>query len=313
MLLPGAMTKPRAIAGRVRRDLRRRLVKGNERSRWLARRGTARFRLPPTFLVIGAQKAGTSSLYWYLKEHPAILCASPKEVHYFDHAHHQGSGWYVAHFPLAPRAAVARKRVGVRPVVGEVTPEYLFNPLVPERVRAFDPAMKLIAILRDPVTRAYSQYHMQIRQRREPHTFEDALALEASALPAELQRVLSDPSASSREAHRLAYVARGRYAEQLERWLEFFPREQLFVLTSDELRADPADAMSGIAHFLDIPEYRSATYTMSSVKEYPPMDPATSEHLARIFESDNRRLELLLGRALDWTRPQAVTRESRPQ
>jgi hypothetical protein len=265
--------------------------------------------LRPTFLVIGAQKAGTSSLYWYLREHPAILCASPKEVHYFDHAYQQGSGWYVAHFPLAPRAAVARRRVDLPPVVGEVTPAYLFNPLVPERVRAFDPAMKLIAILRDPVTRAYSQYHMQLRQGRETRSFEDALAHEASALPAELERILSDPSASSETAQRLAYVRRGRYAEQLERWLEFFPREQLFVLTSDELRADPADAMSRIAHFLDIPEYRSATYAMSGVKKYPPMDPATTEHLARIFETDNRRLELLVGRALDWTRPQAVTRE----
>jgi hypothetical protein len=191
-------------------------------------------------------------------------------------------------------------------VVGEVTPEYLFNPLVPERVRAFDPGMRLIAILRDPVTRAYSQYHMQIRQGREPRTFEDALALEASALPAELERILSDPSASSREAHRLAYVGRGRYAEQLERWLEFFPREQLFVLTSDELRADPADAMSRIAHFLDIPEYRAGAYTMSSVKKYPPMDPATTEHLARIFETDNRRLELLLERELNWTHPRTI-------
>jgi hypothetical protein len=150
-------TAPRAITGRTRRALERHLIRARGRSAWYVRRGTAPLRLKPTFLVIGAQKSGTTSLHAYLADHPAILCATPKEVHYFDQAYHRGDRWYLAHLPLAGRGIAARARAGVAPAVGEVTPAYLFTPLVPQRAHAFDPRLKLIAVLRDPVTRAYSQ------------------------------------------------------------------------------------------------------------------------------------------------------------
>ena len=296
-------TAPRALAGRARRALGWRLTRARRRSAWYARRGTTAIRLKPTFLVIGAQKSGTTSLHGYLADHPAILCATPKEVHYFDHAYHRGDRWYLAHFPLASRGIAARARIGGAPAVGEVTPAYLFNPLVPRRAHAFDPRLKLIAVLRDPVMRAYSQYQMQHRQGREPLSFEEALANEAALLPSELERIESDPFAPSETAQRIAYVARGRYAEQLERWLEVFPHEQLLVLTSEELLSEPMEAMSRIARFLAIPEHRSASYPLRGVKEYSPMDPATRDRLALLFEPDNRRLERLLGRELDWVRP----------
>jgi len=302
---------PRAIAGRARRALEWRLTSARRRSAWFARRGTARLRLKPTFLVIGAQKSGTTSLHGYLADHPAILCATPKEVHYFDHAYHRGDKWYLAHFPLASRGMTARARSGVKPAVGEVTPAYLFNPLVPKRAHGFDPRLKLVAVLRDPVLRAYSQYQMQHRQGREPLSFEDALANEEALLPSELERIAFDPFAPSDTAQRIAYVARGRYAEQLERWLEVFPHEQLLVLTSEELLSEPMEAMSRIARFLDIPEHRSASYPLRGVKEYAPMDPATRERLALLFESENRRLERLLGREFDWVRPQTPATRTR--
>ena len=83
------------------------------------------------------------------------------------------------------------------------------------------------------------------------------------------------------------------------------------MLTSDELLSEPLEAMSRIARFLDIPEHRSASYPLRGVKEYAPMDPATRERLALLFESENRRLELLVGREFDWVRPQTPATRAR--
>ena len=116
---------------------------------------------------------------------------------------------------------------------------------------------------------------MEHRWGRETGSFEDTLSREEATLPAELEKILSDPSAPSDTAARCAYVARGRYAELLERWLGFFPREQLLVLTSEELLAHPAEAMAEITRFLGLPGFRAESNPLRGVREYPPMDPRT--------------------------------------
>jgi hypothetical protein len=188
-------------------------------------------------------------------------------------------------------------------VVGEATPAYLFHPRVPQRVRDFDPRMKLIAVLRDPVERAYSQYQMQVRNRLHDFSFEEALAREDAYLSVELQHIREDPSYVSPTGLRHSYRARGRYAEQLERWLELFPREQLIVLTSEELLADPAAALARIESFLGIPAGTGGAYPPAGVNHYAAMRLDTRERLAREFEPHNRRLEEIIGRDPNWTRP----------
>jgi hypothetical protein len=256
----------------------------------------------PTFLVIGAQKGGTTSLYAYLTAHPAVLGASIKEVQYFSKFYAEGEDWYLSYFPLELRGGAARLRAGVRPAVGEASATYLFHPRAPERVHVFDPGMRLIAVLRDPVDRAYSHYQMEHRWGRETLPFEDALQREAELRP-ELERMSSDPVFESEDAINCSYVARGRYAEQLERWLGLFPREQLLVLTSDELLEDPAGSMATVARFLGIPEWRAPSYPLRGVREYGTMAPETRERLSRTFAPETERLEELLGRTLPWTRP----------
>jgi hypothetical protein len=239
-----------------------------------------------------------------------VLHASPKEVRYFHRNYHRGDDWYRAQFPLRLQRAVTHLGTGVWPVVGEASPIYLFDPRAPARVHRFDPSMKLIAVLRDPVDRAYSHYHMQLRWGYETLSFEEALDLEEARLDAELERLRDDPNDYSDLINRISYVARGRYAEQLERWLALFAREQLLILTSDELFADPDGTMSRVTRFLEIPDHRARSYPRlgggGGVGDYPPMDPATRQRLARVFEPHNRRLEELLGRKLDWTRPAAA-------
>ena len=292
--------------GRLRRALAYRARRPFARIRHRFRLATAPLRLRPTYLVIGAQKSGTTSLHAYLARHPAVLAAAKKETEYFNRSYAEGERSYLACFPLALRAVVVRLRRGVWPAVGEATAAYIFDPRVPERVHAFDPRMKLIAVLRDPVDRAYSHYQMEVRWGRDTLPFDEALEHEKVEVARELALIAERPLERG-DGFPSSYVARGRYAEQLERWLCFFPPSRLLVLTSDELLSEPAETMARVARFLGIPEHRESSYALEGVRQYEPMPHEARVKLAEIFESHNRRLEGLLGRELPWTSP--VVRE----
>src|SRR3954453_12461513 len=128
-----------------------------------------------------------------------------------------------------------------RPLVGEASPSYLFHPLAPDRVARLLPDARLIALLRSPVERAFSHYQHEVALGREPLSFEEAIDREDERMRGELEHMLRDPYYFSHTWWNYTYVARGRYAEQLERWFADFPREQLLVLLTDELAADTAD------------------------------------------------------------------------
>ena len=281
-----------------------RLVRVAEYTRFGARRATAWARLRPTYLVIGAQRSGSTSLHDYLAANPAVLTSVVKEVHYFHRYYEKGPYWYRSRFPLVLRRRWVRRRTGTVPPIGEATPDYLFDPRAPARVHAFDSRMRLIAVLRDPVERAFSHWRMEVRHGLEALSFEDALDREEEELDAGLER-LSRTEGYVDEAFSRSYTARGRYAEQLERWLELFPEEQLLVLSSEELLADPASTLEHVWTFLGVPAWRSDVPRLRGAQDEASMAPATRERLARAFEPHNRRLEELVGRRFAWTRPRA--------
>jgi hypothetical protein len=253
---------------------------------------TSPFRPLPDFLVLGAQKAGTTALYEYLRRHPQISGPSWKEVSFFDRHWARGESWYRGNFPN-----VARTR-GKH--VGEASPSYVFHPLAPRRVQEVVPEARLIVLVRNPVDRALSQYNHEVALGREPLPFEEALDAEEERLRGEQERMASDPRYFSREWWSHTYKARGRYAEQLERWLAVFPREQLLVLPSDDLGSDPARAHAQVLEFLGASPQRLDSYPRVYEREYEPMKPETREGLAAAFEEPNRRLYELLGRDLGW-------------
>ena len=257
---------------------------------WGFGRATARWRPLPDFLVIGAQKAGTTALYAYLRWHPGITGPSWKEVSFFDRHWWRGERWYRGHFPVRPAGRL----------VGEASPSYLFHPLAPERARALVPDVRLVALLRDPVARAYSHYQHEVALGREPLSFEDALAAEESRTRGEVERILADPRAFSRAWWDHTYAARGRYAEQLERWLDVFPRERLLVIRSEDLGERPAETYASILDFLGATLHELEEYPRVFEREYEPMRPETRAALAATFAEPNRRLEQLLGRDLGW-------------
>jgi hypothetical protein len=253
---------------------------------------TSPFRPLPDFLVLGAQKAGTTALYEYLRRHPQISGPSWKEVSFFDRHWARGESWYRGNFPN-----VARTR-GKH--VGEASPSYVFHPLAPQRVQEVVPEARLIVLVRNPVDRALSQYNHEVALGREPLPFEEALDAEEERLRGEQERMAADPRYFSREWWSHTYKARGRYAEQLERWLAVFPPEQLLVLPSDDLGSDPARAHAQVLEFLGASPQRLDSYPRVYEREYEPMKPETRERLAAEFEEPNRRLYELLGRDLGW-------------
>ncbi|HET7172639.1 MAG TPA: sulfotransferase [Gaiellales bacterium] len=256
----------------------------------------------PDFLIIGAQRCGTTSLYRYLAQHPQVIGAAPsKGVHYFDVNHERSLRWYRAHFPTRRR----RDHAGSAAVTGEASPYYVFHPHGPDRVRAAVPNARLILMLRDPVVRAFSQYQQEYaRGFEDAETFERALDLEPGRLAGERERMLADPGYDSRALQHHAYAARGEYAPQLEAWRARFDPAQIHAIVAEEFFADPAAAYRGVLDFLGLPmPPRPPQFKAFNARPAGGMAAETRERLAARFAEPNRRLEKLLGRRLAWTSP----------
>jgi hypothetical protein len=263
---------------------------------WAYGSATAGSRPLPDFLILGAQKAGTTALYDYLHRQPAISGPAWKEVSFFDRHWTRGERWYRGNFPR--RAAEH---------VGEASPGYLFHPDAPRRVRELLPDAKLVAVLRDPVARAYSHYRHEVALGREPLSFEDALAAEDERMAGELERMAADPAYFSYAWWNWTYRARGLYAEQLERWYAAFPREQLLVVTNDELAEDTAGTVARVCAFIGAPAPEAAEYPRVYDRDYERMQPETRAELAAFYAAPNRRLSELLGRELAWASSSSVS------
>jgi hypothetical protein len=259
---------------------------------WTYGRATSAIRPLPDFLILGAQKAGTTALYAYLRRHPRITGPSWKEISFFDRHYLRGEAWYRGNFPNLLRTRGE--------LVGEASPSYLFHPLAPERAAALVPSARLIALLRNPVDRALSHYHHEVALGREELSFEDALAAEEERLEGEEERLRAEPGYFSSAWWNYTYKGRGRYAEQLERWLERFPREQLLILPSEELLGDPEQTHARVLEFLGSPPHRLDAYPRVFERKYDAMKPETRVRLAAHFAEPNRHLYELLGRNLEW-------------
>lgn len=212
---------------------------------------TRRFRVSPTFLVLGAQRCGTTFLYECLRAQPAVMAAREKEVHFFDLQYHRGLGWYRSHFPttVAVRARVAS---ATSVAVGEASPYYLFHPGVPGRVAACLPEARFIVLVRNPVERAYSHYRHERGLGHEPLEFEQALEAEQERLAGEEARLVEDERYASFPHRHFSYFARGCYADQLRRWFDRFPRDRFLVLASETLFSQPEATVRRVLDFLGV-------------------------------------------------------------
>jgi hypothetical protein len=233
------------------------------------------------FLICGTQKGGTTALYSYLSEHPQICMAGQKEVHFFDSDNAFSSGrppYEVYHASFKPRQ-------GER-LLGEATPIYMYWYQAAERIWKYNPNIKLIFILRSPIDRAYSHWNMERERGMETLSFWDALQTESErcrlALPKQ-HRVFS-------------YTSRGFYLDQLRRFMSYFPREQLFILKHEDLRARPAEALGELCAFLEVDALSTPAPRDVHSRSYgEPMGKQEREYLRNLYEYEIRGLERLLG------------------
>jgi hypothetical protein len=254
--------------------------------------------LPPSFIIIGAQKAGTTPLFGYLSAHPNVVLPAKKEQHFFDtpRKYKYGVAPYLMKFP-----EVADDELSTHRITGEATPYYMFHPRVPRLVHEFFPGMKLLVVLRNPADRAYSHYQMMLRfQSQERMTFEDALEAEPQRMHGEMERMESDPGYSSRAYREYSYLGRGRYLEQLLRWERYFPRAQMLIVESEALKRQPDVEMRRVCEFLEIPANQVVEAKLVNSGKYEPMKPATREWLVEYFAPHNRALYAHLGVDFGW-------------
>lgn len=267
---------------------------------------THSLRLLPDFLIIGTQRGGTTPLYHYLKTHPCVEPATSSDTHFFDKKFSKGLGWYRGHFPSRIEKYYVQRVRGQAFVTGEASSSYLFHPRVPKRVAQALPQVKLIILLRNPVDRAYSQYHHAVELGYETHpSFEEAIEGEEERTAKERKKILQDENYYSELYKHLSYLTRGIYVDQLQAWMELFPREQFLILKSEDFYANPATTFKQVLAFLNLPE-AAPQVKQSDYKQYyhntyaSQMDAALRQRLSEYFQPHNARLYDLLGVDFGW-------------
>ena len=249
---------------------------------------TAYKRATPDFVIIGSSKSGTSNLYRYLQEHPQLKASHPyKEIGYFARRYHRGPLWYRANFPVREPGKLYY----------EATPSYIVHPEAAHRMHAFNPAMKLIASFRHPIERAFSNYQHAHRNgsRRAQAPFDEIVTEEVRNYdPARY-----DTSKTSK-VH-FGWVHPGLYLQHLKAWLELFPREQIHIIISDDLFAEPQATMDGIYDFLGVARIQHDAFPNVNKGNYSgSMKPETLELLREFYRPHNEALFQFLGRRYDW-------------
>tara|TARA_B100000073_G_scaffold78256_1_gene59248 strand:+ start:526 stop:1281 length:756 start_codon:yes stop_codon:yes gene_type:complete len=235
------------------------------------------------FLIIGAQKAGTTALSDYLGKHPNIYIPPCKEIHFFDK---EDQAWgdkasvqlnYHANYPL----------LNTKPDIlnGDATPIYSYWAPAMQRIWSYNPAIKLILCLRNPIDRAYSHWAMEVKRGWDSLTFEEAIEQEEERCKEALPH-----------QHRIySYISRGFYSEQIRRMWSFFPREQTLILRQEELSKNVEKTLRKVHRFLGVDYHPFASVVYANPGTYPkPMHLATRAKLQAIFDPEISQLEKML-------------------
>lgn len=263
---------------------------------------TSRLRTLPDFLIIGAAKTGTTSLYNYLIQHPQILPSFKKEVHFFDRHYQNGINWYKSFFPLKSEK---ENKNGKILMSGESSPYYLYHPLSAHRVHEHLPGIKLFVVLRNPIDRAVSNYNHRVRAGQENLSIEEAFAQESDRITGEGEKLASGEINFSFEHYYHSYLTRGIYACQLENWFKYFQRNQFLILDSEELYTRPESAYKKSLihlHLLGNEKIEFKKFNSGGAFEYKNISPEQRERILLFFKPHNDKLFKLLGKEFDWNK-----------
>ncbi len=248
----------------------------------------------PSFLIVGAQKAGTTALFQLLAHHSGIKAPKTKEISYFydDSLYNlRGHYYYHIHFPKP-------HQIGISQQTFEATPEYLYHPKCAERIYTYRPDIKIIILLREPVSRAYSawtMYHNFYKSKNHNH-LEDSRSFE-NAINNELNNIDS----VNWYMDKFGYLRRGIYHDQVKRYLKIFPKDQLLILESEELKTDSNNGLPKVLDFLSLSKEIKLHTNKTNKREYSnEIDPKTMETLIDFYKPYNTELFDLLNKDYGW-------------
>jgi len=255
----------------------------------------------PDFYIIGFVKCGTTSLYEYLISHPNVYPPKGKEIDYFDRLYSRGINWYKVSFPLKIQKFIVTKIFRKSFLTGEATPRYIVHPHALDRIKQVTPNAKFIILLRNPTTRAFSQYNMNLRNDYEYRDFEGALKHETERIEGRMQKMKKDSDYYSWNYDVYGYREHGIYVDKIKRWMEVFPKEQFLIIQSEEFLENKSKIFEQVLTFLGLPKWEPDEYVLHKKRKYKElMDPKTRKELADYFKPHNQRLFELLGRKFDW-------------
>jgi hypothetical protein len=252
---------------------------------------TSSSRVLPDFIIIGTVRSGSTSLYYNICEHPSVLPAAYDEIGFFDSNYHLGIEWYQSMFPKQKDMDKIKKNTGFA-ITGEDTPFYFWKKEAIDRIFQCLPSVKIIAIFRNPVDRAYSNYNLGVRMNTEKSTFEETIDEEIEFLENNLFRDSIDRKRS--------YVTKGMYEKQIKSWFDVFPREQIHILSTEEMEQKPQETLLKIFKFLEIPEYIIKNPQKQKSAKYEKMNGRTREKLLDYYQPFNEKFFKIINQRFDW-------------
>ena len=283
------------------------------------RKITSSFRMLPSFLILGGSRSGNTSLFAYLTEHPNIMPGSLKAFFFFQNITNNTTSFYRSQFPIK------RKNL----ITCDSTSSYFVHPLIPARVHKLLPSAKLIVILRNPVERAYSEFHYTVALGLElTENFEDVIKSELKRIEIGNKKPELKIENTNYNHFAFSHLRDGLYVQHLERWLKFFPNEQLLVLHTKDLSTNFDNTLAKTFEFLNLPKYQienrieknkidkirplsgherniyknidSKTRTLFNVQNYPEIKSETRKFLQDFFRPHNEKLFKMIGKRFDW-------------
>lgn len=264
---------------------------------------TAGLRMTPSFVMAGAQRCGTTSLFRALIAHPSILPAvHHKGVNYFDVNYHRGPHWYQGHFPLRATARLVTRSTPDAPITFDASGYYLYHPLAPARLARDLPDVKVIVMLRDPVERAWSAYKHERARGFETETFERALRLEDERVQPDVERMVRDESYQGFSHRHHSYRRKGQYAEQLLEFTALMPRERVHVVDSHDFFAHPEEEFRRVTAFLGVAATMPASFGKWNARPGTDLPEADRAWLQQQLEPHDRALADFLGAVPSWRR-----------
>jgi len=246
--------------------------------------------MTPDFIIIGVQKAGTTTLYDYITQHPSVLSAFRKETKYFDLYYDKSFSWYKAFFPFKSENYIT----------GEATPDYFFYKEIPHRIKQLLPTTKFIVLLRNPVERTISQYNYNMDREVENLPLETALKQESSRMEANFEIKLSSGYVSN-SFREFSYINRGMYARQLNFWLKYFPIKQFFFCSTGQMKNDTTKTINDIYEFLNLEKINSIRPAQKNAsKNKVKFNTELSVKLKETFNTENKELYKMIGKRFSW-------------